>query len=379
MHQAQLAAQAAAHRQWVEHFSQSQASTRAEIDRHYTAHQGGVGQALKAELDAVRRYPPRDGSERWDLHLITRERVVIEQIIAAKTAELQRTTQQAQAFDGQDPLQRSPQDYAAQLAQQHSHQSFEQLHQAWEAAYIAAHEAQLLSEAIRQLTERSDALVARHAEKKELWKAREAEWERQRQYAEQREARVRFKQLADENLRLKRLREANSLTMPMAATGGVSILTWSGVRVAEPIVGAIERVIFDSAKEAMRIAAIRAGQTLGVFVAAITYSDDMANSELCRTGLVAGQRPGGWSTDPGAVGKYAARARVRFVWRLRAGAVAGYCRRSGPRRDIWRGQPAAYCQRSGTLCAEKHLGWRAPRIRGSLSAECCARHRALRP
>ena len=279
-HQAQLAAQAAAHRQWVEHFSQSQASTRAEIDRHYAAHQGNVGQTLKAELDAVRQYPVSDGSERWQLHLITRERLVIEQFIAAKAAELQRTTQQAQAFDGQDPLQRSPQDYAAQLAQQHSHQSFEQLHQAWEAAYIAAHEAQLLSEAIRQLTERSDALVARHAEKKEVWKAREAEWERQRQYAEQREARVRFKQLADENLRLKRLREANSLTMPMAATGGVSILTWSGVRVAEPIVGAIERVIFDSAKEAMRIAAIRAGQTLGVFVAAITYSDDMANSEL---------------------------------------------------------------------------------------------------
>ena len=278
--QAQLAAQAAAHRQWVEHFSQSQQATRAEIDRRYAAHQGNVGQALTAELNAVRRYPASDGSERWQLYLITRQRVVVEQIIAAKAAELQRATQQAQAFDGQDPLQRSPQDYAAQLAQQSSRQSFEQLHQAWEAAYIAAHEAQLLSEAIRQLTERSNALMALHAEKKELWKAREAEWERQRQYAELREARVRFKQQADENLRLKRLREANSLTMPMAATGGVSILTWNGVRVAEPVVGAIERMVFDATKEAIRIAAIRAGQTVALFVATITYSADMGYSEL---------------------------------------------------------------------------------------------------
>lgn len=278
--QAQLAAQAAAHRQWVEHFSQSQQSVRAEVDRLYAARQGNIGQALKTELDAVRQYPASDGSERWQLHVITRERVVIEQIIAAKAAELQRTTQQALAFDGQNPFQRSPQDYAAQLAQQSSHQSFQRLHQAWEAAYVAAHEAQLLSEAIRQLTERSNALVARHAEQKEVWKAREAEWERQKQYAELREARVQFKQLADENLRLKRLREANSLTMPMAATGGASILTWNGVRVAEPIVGAIERAVFDAAKELFRVAAIRTGQVVGTFVTALTYSEDLGNSEL---------------------------------------------------------------------------------------------------
>lgn len=262
----------------MEHFSQSQQSVRAEIDRLYAARKENLGQALKAELDAVRQYPASDGSERWQLHLITRERMVIEQIIAAKAAELQRTTQQTLAFDGQNPFQRSSQDYAAQLAQQSSHQSFQPLHQAWEAAYVAANEAQLLSEAIRQLTERSNALVARLAEQKEVWKARE--WERQKQYAELRGARVQFKQLADENLRLKRLREANSLTMPMAATGGASILTWNGVRVAEPIVGAIERAVFDAARELLRVAAIRTGQAVGTFVTALTYSEGLGNSEL---------------------------------------------------------------------------------------------------
>lgn len=279
-HQAKLAAQAAAHQQWVRHFAQTQQATRSTIDRHYAASLGSVGQTLKAELEAVRKYPANDGSERWQLHLITREKQVVEQMIAAKAAELQRKNQQARAFDGQDPLQRSPQDYAARLTQQSSSQSFQQLHQDWEAAYVAAQEAQLLSEAIRQLTERSNALAARHAEQKVVWKAREDAWEKQRQYKELREARVQFKQLADENLRLKRIREANSLTLPMAAVGAGSMLTWDGVRVAEGVVSAIERAVFDSIREIARVAAIRTGQALGTFVTAATYSAAVGNGEL---------------------------------------------------------------------------------------------------
>ncbi|MEE1922218.1 S-type pyocin domain-containing protein [Pseudomonas sp. 148P] len=252
-HQQQLAAQAAAqaeaHRQWVAHFSQTQQATQATIDRHYTAQRENVGQALKTELEAVRKYPAYDGSERWQLHLITRERQVIEEIIAAKAAELQRKTQMALAFDGQDPLQRTAQDYAQRLAQQGSSQAFQQLHQDWEAAYIAAQEAQLLSEAIRQLTERSNALAASHAEQKVVWKAREEEWERQRQYKELREERVRFKQLADENLRLKRIREANSLTMPMAASAGGVVLAWGGSEVVQEVGKDIERLVRAAVQE----------------------------------------------------------------------------------------------------------------------------------
>lgn len=186
----------------------------------------------------------------------------------------------ARAFDGQDPLQRTAQDYAQRLARQGTSEAFQQLHQAWEAAYLAAQEAQLLSEAIRQLTERSTALAARHAEQKVVWKAREEEWQRQQQYKELREARVRFKQLADENLRLMRIREANSLTVPMAATAGGNMLTWNGVRVAESVVSTIERAVFDSIREISRIAAIRTGQTVGTFVTAMTYSEGLVDSEL---------------------------------------------------------------------------------------------------
>ncbi len=283
-HQQQLAAQAAAqaeaHRQWVVHFSQTQQATQATIDRHYTAQRENVGQALKTELEAVRKYPAYDDSERWQLHLLTRERQVIEEIIATKSAELQRKTQLARAFDGHDPLQRSAQDYAQRLAQQGSSDAFQQLHRAWEAAYIAAQDAQLLSEAIRQLTQRSSALASSHAEQKVVWKAREEEWERQRQYKELREARVRYKQLADESLRLKRVREAHSLTMPMAVTVGTSFLTWSGVRVAEPIVSAIERVVFEGIREFTRVAAIGAGQRLAVVITTALHSDDLGHSEL---------------------------------------------------------------------------------------------------
>lgn len=72
------------------YFSQTQQATQATIDRHYTAQRQNVGQALKTELEAVRQYPAYDGSERWQLHLISREKQVVEAMIAAKTAELQR-------------------------------------------------------------------------------------------------------------------------------------------------------------------------------------------------------------------------------------------------------------------------------------------------
>lgn len=246
---AQATARAAARRQWEEHFSQAQQAARATIDQHYAQHLASVGETLKAELGTVRQYPPSDGSERWQLHLITRQRWAVEQLIAAKTAQFQSKTQQALSFDGQDPLPRSLQDYAERLAHQDSSESFQQLHQAWEAAYVAAHEAQLLCEAIRQLTEQSAALAACHAEQKIVWQARELEWERQKQYAQLREARVQYKQLADENRRLKRIREANSLTLPMAATTGGVVLTWGGSEVVQEVGKDIERVVRAAVQE----------------------------------------------------------------------------------------------------------------------------------
>ncbi|MDU9392710.1 S-type pyocin domain-containing protein [Pseudomonas sp. zfem002] len=91
--------------------------------------------------------------------------------------------------------------------------------------------------------------MARHAEQKLVWQAREAEWERQQQYAQLREARVQFKQQADENLRLKRIREANSLTMPLgAATGGV-VLTWGGSEVVQEVGKDIERLVRAAVQE----------------------------------------------------------------------------------------------------------------------------------
>lgn len=277
---AQVAAKAAIHRQWVEHFSQAQQSTRAAIDQHFSTQAGRVEQAVSAELAAVRKHAPSDGSERWQLHLITRERVAVEDLIAAKTALLQQKLQQAQSFGGQDPLRLSPQDYADRLASQDSSPAFQKLHQAWETAYTAAHEAQILSEAIRTLTDQSSALSARHAEQTIVWRAREELLEQQRQYAQLREARIQYKQLADENLRLKRIRQANTLSAPVSAATGSLVMTWDGVRVAEGAAGAIGQAIADAVQELGRVAAIRTGQTASLFVTAATYSSELGNGEL---------------------------------------------------------------------------------------------------
>jgi hypothetical protein len=139
--------------------------------------------------------------------------------------------------------------YAARLAGLATAQHMQQLHQGWETAYVAASEARLLQEAIAQLSQRSAELAVEHAQQEQLWRAREAEWERQRQYAELRESRIRYKQV-DEDRRLVRLKEAATLTVPVAAAsaGGV-LLGQAGAQVAAELATAIEQAIANAARK----------------------------------------------------------------------------------------------------------------------------------
>lgn len=188
---------------------------RAEVDRRFVDKAGQLAPSLEHEISATRRPPNSDSSERWQLYLITKEKNEIDGLIARKTAEINGRNAVARSFDGHDPLIRTSNDYLTRLGQ--FGQALNDGHQIWENAYNAAHEARLLSAQISALTDKSNALARRHVEQTIVWREREAVWEAQRQYAEQREARVRFKQQTDEDVRVERVRQANSLTIPMSS------------------------------------------------------------------------------------------------------------------------------------------------------------------
>ncbi len=153
-------------------------------------------------------------------------------------------------------------------------------HQIWESAYNAAHEARLLTSQINALTDKSNALARHHAEQTVVWREREAVWEAQRQYAEQREARIRFKQQADEDVRGERVRQANTLKAPVTsvAAGGM-VLTRDGAFVARQAGAALEAAVQSAVRTLTDFGRI-AVKTGPVFVTAMVYSPTLDNGEL---------------------------------------------------------------------------------------------------
>ncbi|MCY1397066.1 hypothetical protein D9M71_120540 [compost metagenome] len=239
-------------------------------------------EVLEAEVAAASKRPNRDSNERWELYRITKQRDEVNSLIAAKSAELQSRTTSARSFDGHDPLQRSAADYASRLAQFPSEQAIYAAHGAWEPAYTSAREAGLLSDAIRQLSEKSDALAIQHAERTAWWRAVEERRERERLYAQQREARIRFKQQADENIRRELVKQANTLTAPIesAVAGAGLVLTRGGALIVQGAAVVLEQTVGATITELARVLAIRAGQTVSLTATALFYSPELGNGEL---------------------------------------------------------------------------------------------------
>lgn len=201
-----------ARNQLLAQFTQRQNVIRAGIDANFAAKAGQLAPSLENEIAAARRPPSSDSNERWQLYLITKAKNEIDGLIARKSEALNNQNAVARSFDGNDPLSRTSDDYLTRLGQ--FGDALQGAHQLWEAAYSAAHEARLLSAQIDALNLKSRALGLHHAEQTIVSREREAIWEQQRQYAEQREARIRFKQQADADLRLERVRQANTVRLP---------------------------------------------------------------------------------------------------------------------------------------------------------------------
>jgi hypothetical protein len=276
--QAQEQARAHALNQFLAGLAQRHDTVRAEVDRRFADKAGQLAASLEHEILAARRPPASDYSERWQLYLITKEKNEIDGLIARKTAELNARNAVARSFDGHDPFTRTSNDYLTRLGQ--FGQALNDGHQIWENAYNAAHEARLLSAQINALTGKSSALARRHAEQTVVWREREAVWQAQRQYAEQREARVRFKQRADEDARVERVRLANTLTIPVSSVmaGGMA-LTRDGVFVAQQAAAVLETAVQSAVNTLIDYARV-AVKTGPVFVTAMVYSPTLGNGEL---------------------------------------------------------------------------------------------------
>lgn len=277
--QAQEQARLQALHQQLAGLAQRHVAVKVEVDQRFAARTVQLAPTLEQEVLAARRAPDNQSSERWQLYLITKQKSEIDGLIARKTAELNAKNAVARSFDGHDPLTRTSHDYQARLEQFGA--ALNDGHHIWENAYNAAHEARLLSTQIITLSGKSNALARHHVEQTIVWREREAVWEAQRQFAEQREARVRFKQQVDEDARVERVRQANTLTAPVTsvAAGGGMFLTRESVLVTQDVAAALERSVraaIDTLIDAGRIV-VRTGP---VFVTAMFYSPTLGNGEL---------------------------------------------------------------------------------------------------
>nr|WP_256582921.1 S-type pyocin domain-containing protein [Pseudomonas sp. PICF141] len=276
--QAQEEARVQALHQFLAGLAQRHDAIRAEVDRRFAETAAQLKPSLEREISAARRAPNSDSSERWQLYLITKEKNEIDGLIARKTAELNAKNAVARSFDGHDPFTRTSDDYLTRLGA--FGQALNDGHQIWENAYNAAHEARLLTSQINALTDKSNALAKYHAEQTVVWREREAVWEAQRQYAEQREARIRFKQQADEDARIERVRQANTLTAPVTSvTAGGMVLTRDGAFVARQAAAALEAAVQSAVNTLIDFGRI-AAKTGPVFVTAMVYSPTLGHGEL---------------------------------------------------------------------------------------------------
>ncbi len=252
---------------------------RAAIDQNYAARAEHLGAVTDQEIRAKRG--PGIGvpsSERWQLHSIERQRSLIDELVAQKAAALEANNHVAQAFDGFDPLTRTPDDYLARLGQ--FGDALAQGHQVWENSYTAAAEARLLAAQISALHDKSNALLKEHA----AWVERLAAWEKLRQVAEQRDARIRFKQQTDAQARLERVRQANTLSVPIApSTTALSMLVnprglWVA-GAADGLAAGMSRAVAALAPLAGALGTLTAGQ-VAIFAGGMVIPSELGNGEL---------------------------------------------------------------------------------------------------
>ncbi len=263
-------------------------STRNTLEAEHASRRGLIGQHIQAELNAG---PPSASltSSIPGAYPILSAQDRVNRLLTNKTAELQAQISRANAFFGSDPLNKSTQDYLNKL---HALGSTANAHQLWTSSYEAAQSAKTLTEAIRLLTDQSNALAARKIEHEAEWRAREQHWEQLRLKGEQdvkelverdsaQQADIKALRKINEERRLQVIGAANTVAAPAAVAAARPLfMTGAGLLGAEAAAVALEVAIGDAMAELARVALIRTGQLAGTFVTLMTYSPVLGDGEL---------------------------------------------------------------------------------------------------
>lgn len=265
----------AAHRQLIEILTQQYKTTKATIDSAYSAKSANLNQLLESEIRAAKTKIDFSNKDDRQLYFISKEKSETDGLITKKANELQAKNAHATSFDGHNPLTRTEKDYRDSLTQHSAHNpvAANDAHKQWESAYSAGHEAKILSDSIRLLNAKSQALAARHAEVKIKLREGEAIQEGYRQQAQQREEHINYTRRVDEDTRRNLIKAANTFVIPVTPA-------IAGVLVADSVTAAMASTVRAAVAEIIRIAAIPAGQTLALAVTTTLYSPTLGNGEL---------------------------------------------------------------------------------------------------
>lgn len=262
--------------------TQNHLAKRQEWDQAYAAKANSLTTQLDAELKAIRKAPSnhQTGSD-WGLYLISKQKSEIATLISTKEGELQTRQTESLAFDGHHPFSRSPDDYRHTLIEQAANDInvLATVNERWERAYIAAHEIVILSESIGKLTEQSQALSERYAEREKVAQEQAKEAEQRRQYKERRLEQIRHRLRVEEDQRRELIKTANTVSIPASASS-VAVLTRSGVTVLEGLAAALEGAVAETVAELGRVLALRVGQTVALTATSLLYSSELGNGEL---------------------------------------------------------------------------------------------------
>jgi hypothetical protein len=273
----------AARQQMIATQTQQFHTTKTAIDDYYGLRSKNLEQQHRAEVRAARKaHDPKFSGSSWPLYIVKKEKAEIDGLLAQKMLELQLNNAQASSFYGSDPLTRSIEDYLNKLNELQAHNSAtaNDIQTSWERSYRAAKTALELADSVQFLTEQSNALAAKVTVREALARAAE-EHRRQHQLAvDENLKRLRFKLKADEILRHGQITSANTLDIPAASSLGAAVLTRTGVIAVNGAAIAIDSALRDAVAEIGRIAAIRVGPAVGLFVTVALYSPKLANSEL---------------------------------------------------------------------------------------------------
>lgn len=285
--QAEFQRVVAAHRQLISDLTEAHVNAKRTFDNDFRIRSKDIVAQLEREI--VARHTPHfdyvaNDVEPWYAYTLRKKKRELDGLIATLRDQLHAGSVVAGTFNGADPLMMTPVQYAQRISDTsgYSAQAAREAHATWERAYQAAQTNLLLSQKIQVLGERSAALSVQHAEQLARWQEIQNIREEQRAYKQARDEHILFKARTDQDRRKQQRVAGNTLAVSVVpATAQGVVLTRTGTLIAvDGVAAGVSRAVAAVIGEVGRIAAMGAGQSVGLFATAMLYSQPLGNGEL---------------------------------------------------------------------------------------------------